>query len=173
FDEPVLVMNLSDKGKAALIRVYKEIKKRFPYLKSILAAYFGALKENFALASSLPVSMLHLDLVRAPDQLEEALDQLKPNVSLSLGVVDGRNIWKNDYEKSLSLIERAKSKLGAERLFLAPSCSLLHTPCDLSLETDEKTLPQDIKNWMAFAKQKLEEVVVLRRLAIDGTRSQP
>lgn len=172
FDEPVLVMNLTHKDKAALIRVYKEIKKRFPFLKSILATYFGALKENFALASSLPVTMLHLDLVRAPDQLEEALDQLKPNVSLSLGVVDGRNIWKNDYEKSLSLIERAKSKLGAERLFLAPSCSLLHTPCDLSLETDEKTLPQDIKNWMAFAKQKLEEVVVLSRLANDGTRSK-
>lgn len=172
FDEPVLVTNLSDKEKAALIRVYKEIKKRFPYIKSILAAYFGALKENFALASSLPVCMLHLDLVRAPEQLEQALDQLRPNVSLSLGVVDGRNIWKNDYEKSLDLIERAKSKLGAERIFLAPSCSLLHTPCDLSLETDEKTLPQDIKNWMAFAKQKLEEVVVLSRLANDGTRSK-
>ena len=171
FDEPILTMNLSDKVKAALMRVYKEIKKRFPYLKTILATYFGDLKENLALAASLPVCMLHLDLVRSPEQLGEALNQLKPNVSLSMGIVDGRNIWKNDYVKSLELIKLAKDKLGSERLFLAPSCSLLHTPCDLSLETNEETLPTSIKNWMAFAKQKLEEVVVLSKLATEESRS--
>src|SRR5690606_22405673 len=83
----------------------------------------------------------------------------------------GRNIWKNDYVKSLELIKLAKDKLGSERLFLAPSCSLLHTPCDLSLETNEETLPTSIKNWMAFAKQKLEEVVVLSKLATEASRS--
>lgn len=171
FDEPILVTDLSNKEKAAFMRVYKEIKKRFPFLKTILATYFGGLKENTALAATLPVNMLHLDLVRAPEQLDGILDQLKPNVSLSLGIVDGRNIWKNDYEKSLELIRKAADKIGSERLFLAPSCSLLHTPCDLSLETDEEALPSSIKNWMAFAKQKLEEVVVLGKLASAETRS--
>lgn len=171
FDEPILVTDLSNKEKAAFMRVYKEIKKRFPFLKTILATYFGGLKENSALAATLPVNMLHLDLVRAPEQLDGILDQLKPNVSLSLGIVDGRNIWKNDYEKSLELIRKATDKIGSERLFLAPSCSLLHTPCDLSLETDEEALPSSIKNWMAFAKQKLEEVIVLGKLASAETRS--
>ncbi len=171
FDEPILVTDLSNKEKAAFMRVYKEIKKRFPFLKTILATYFGGLKDNTALAATLPVNMLHLDLVRAPEQLDGILDQLKPNVSLSLGIVDGRNIWKNDYEKSLELIRKAADKIGSERLFLAPSCSLLHTPCDLSLETDEEALPSSIKNWMAFAKQKLEEVVVLGKLASAETRS--
>lgn len=172
FDEPILVTDLSNKEKAAFMRVYKEIKKHFPFLKTILATYFGGLKENSALAATLPVNMLHLDLVRAPEQLDGILDQLKPNVSLSLGIVDGRNIWKNDYEKSLELIWKAADKIGSERLFLAPSCSLLHTPCDLSLETDEEALPSSIKNWMAFAKQKLEEVIVLGKLASAETRSK-
>lgn len=172
FDEPILVTDLSNKEKAAFMRVYKEIKKHFPFLKTILATYFGGLKENSALAATLPVNMLHLDLVRAPEQLDGILDQLKPNVSLSLGIVDGRNIWKNDYEKSLELIWKAADKIGSERLFLAPSCSLLHTPCDLSLETDEGALPSSIKNWMAFAKQKLEEVIVLGKLASAETRSK-
>jgi 5-methyltetrahydropteroyltriglutamate--homocysteine methyltransferase len=99
-------------------------------------------------------------------QLDDILESnlLSKKTSLSLGVIDGRNIWKNDFKKSIALIQKAVDVLGADRLFIAPSCSLIHSPCDLDLETNEATLSTEIKQWLAFAKQKIEEVVVLRNL---------
>src|SRR5699024_915156 len=129
--------------------------------------YFEALLENTKIAVELDIDALHIDLVRAPKQLEEVLDALPENIALSLGVVDGRNIWKNDYEASLKLIKKAIEKLGEDRVWIAPSCSLLHVPYDLDLETNEKTLPAEVKNWLAFAKQKLVEVNDLAALAIN------
>jgi 5-methyltetrahydropteroyltriglutamate--homocysteine methyltransferase len=84
--------------------------------------------------------LFHLDLVRCPSQLDDILEsgQLAPNVKLSLGVVDGRNIWKNDFKKSLELIQKATDALGENRIFVAPSCSLIHSPCDLDLETNDR-----------------------------------
>ena len=90
-------------------------------------------------------------------------------LSISLGVVDGRNIWKNNYEKSLEFIQKAKEKLGSERVFIAPSCSLLHTPCDLDNETQ---LHSEIKNWLAFAKQKVNEVIALKELSEDNPKEK-
>lgn len=84
------------------------------------------------------------------------------NLSLSLGVIDGRNIWKNDFQQSLELINRAITKIGTDRVFIAPSCSLLHVPCDLEIETERE---DEIRQWLAFAKQKLEELIILKKLA--------
>jgi 5-methyltetrahydropteroyltriglutamate--homocysteine methyltransferase len=100
------------------------------------------------------------------------IDYLKPETSLSLGLVNGRNIWKNDFTKSLAMINQAVGKLGESRVMVATSCSLLHTPCDLDLETNEKMLPSDIKRWLAFAKQKVEEVITLQQLCDPATHAQ-
>jgi 5-methyltetrahydropteroyltriglutamate--homocysteine methyltransferase len=172
FDEPFLVMDLSEQEKEAFTYVYGEIRKQFPSIKILLATYFDGLKDNIRLASSLPVCAIHLDLVRCPEQLIDVVVSLPEKTSLSLGVVDGRNIWKNDFKKSLTLINSAVEQLGSKRVLLAPSCSLLHSPCDLDNETDEASLPAEIKDWMAFAKQKLTEVVLLNKLSSIETKEQ-
>lgn len=164
FDEPFLALDLTEKDRAAFKYVYGEIRKAFPRLKILLTTYFEALKDNTGLAVSLPVTALHVDLVRAPEQLESILATVPANLVLSLGVVDGRNIWKNDYQKSLVLLRHALEKLGADRLIVSASCSLIHSPCDLMLETNDATLTPEVKQWMAFARQKVDEVVVLKQL---------
>ncbi|PWW16898.1 5-methyltetrahydropteroyltriglutamate--homocysteine S-methyltransferase [Chryseobacterium sp. AG844] len=168
FDEPFMALDLTEKAKETYRYVYAEIRKRFPKLKFIVASYFDGLKDNTSLAVSLPVNTLHVDLVRNPEQLDDILNVIPDSLNLSLGLVDGRNIWKNDYEKSLSFIRKAVEKLGSERIFIAPSCSLLHSPCDLDFET---SLNPEIKKWLAFAKQKVKEVVTLKQLA-SGTENE-
>ncbi|REH54490.1 methionine synthase (B12-independent) [Tenacibaculum gallaicum] len=165
FDEPFLALDLNEKAKETYQFIYNEIRKKFPKLKFIVTSYFEGLKDNLSLANTLPIDTLHIDLVRCEDQLDDVLDTLPENKSLSLGIVDGRNIWKNDFEKSLQLIQKATDKLGSDRIFIASSCSLLHAPCDLELET---SLDNDIKQWLAFAKQKLTEVSLLKKLS-EGT----
>lgn len=169
FDEPFLALDLTEKAKETYHFVYAEIRKRFPKLKFIVAAYFDGLKDNASLAVSLPVNVLHIDLVRNPEQLDDILNNIPQSLNLSLGLVDGRNIWKNDYEKSLSFIRKAVEKLGSERILIASSCSLLHSPCDLDFETN---LNPEIKNWLAFAKQKVKEVVTLKELASGNENEQ-
>ncbi|MDN3583039.1 5-methyltetrahydropteroyltriglutamate--homocysteine S-methyltransferase [Mucilaginibacter flavus] len=163
-DEPFLALDLTGKEKAAFAYAYTEISKNCPGIKVLLTSYFESLHENTELAVTLPVSAIHVDLVRAPDQLYKVLTILPASISLSLGVVDGRNIWKNDYVRSLSHIKKAIAVLGTDRVMIAPSCSLLHTPFDLDLET---AINPEIKNWMAFAKQKLNEINELAQI-IDG-----
>jgi 5-methyltetrahydropteroyltriglutamate--homocysteine methyltransferase len=164
FDEPFLVLDLQPEEKKAFQYVYTEIKKRFPKLKILLASYFGGLQDNLELAVSLPVAALHIDLVRAPEQLEEVLNAIPKHVLLSVGVVDGRNIWKNDYTISLDQIKSAIAVLGADQIMIATSCSLIHSPCDLELETNEEVLSAEIKQWLAFAKQKITELTDLKEL---------
>ena len=164
FDEPFLALDIDEKAKEAFIFVYAEIRKQFPKLKILVATYFEGLRDNLVLAINLPITALHIDLVRSPEQLDDVLNAIPKDMMLSLGVVDGRNIWRNDFELSLSIIKKAVAKLGASRLLIAPSCSLLHSPCDLDLETDEETLSPEIKQWLAFAKQKIVEVVTLKNL---------
>src|SRR5690606_26379637 len=123
FDEPFLVMDLDEQAKEAFSVVYEKIRKSFPSLKILLATYFDGLKDNLATAASLPVNALHVDLVRYPQQLDEVLNSLPQHEMISLGIVDGRNIWKDDLEQSLAIIREAIDKLGEERILLAPSCS--------------------------------------------------
>lgn len=168
FDEPCLALDLSYKEKDALRTAYGTIRTRFPQLKIMLATYFDGLRDNLLVASLLPVCTLHVDLVRFPSQFDNLLTAIHEPMSLSLGVVDGRNIWKNDYTRSLTFIQKAIDKLGEARVMIAPSCSLLHTPCDLELEKDETRLPSEVKQWMAFAKQKLQEINDLYLIATQG-----
>lgn len=174
-DEPYLVMDLVEDEQVAFTTAYDAIREALPHQKFIVATYFEDLGRNTSLALSLPIDCLHIDLVRAPEQLDILLDNslLKSsNLVLSLGIIDGRNIWKTDFTNALNLILKTNRVLGSDRVFLAPSCSLLHSPCDLDSENDEATLPQDIKNWMAFAKQKLDEMAILTRLSVPASASK-
>ncbi|KAA6439968.1 5-methyltetrahydropteroyltriglutamate--homocysteine S-methyltransferase [Dyadobacter flavalbus] len=167
-DEPGLVLDLSEKEKQAFQYAYTEIRKAVPELKILVATYFGALEDNLPVAAALPADALHLDVTRGSESLSAILeneDFVNSSKMLSLGVVDGRNIWKNDYSKSLAYINVAKEVLGENRLMIAPSSSLLHSPYDLDLEKNEEILTPEIKDWMAFARQKLHEVATLARLS--------
>lgn len=166
-DEPALAMDLGEKEKEAFDYAYRAIAFRVSGVNLLVATYFDALMDNTPLAVNLPVAALHIDLVRAPEQLDQVLSLIPDTLQLSLGVVDGRNVWKNDYKKSLALIKRAIRKLGPERLFLAPSCSLLHSPIDLERETG---IDPEIRAWMSFAKQKLQEVNELSEI-VEGNRA--
>ena len=163
-DEPCLALDLTKKEKEAFEYAYRVIANRVSGVNFLVATYFEALLDNTQLALSLPIKALHIDLVRAPEQLDDVLALIPDQLQLSLGIVDGRNVWKNDYEKSLSLINKAVEKLGTNRVIIAPSCSLLHSPIDLDLETE---IDPEIKNWMAFAKQKLNEVSELKQI-VEG-----
>ncbi|MHA1539898.1 MAG: 5-methyltetrahydropteroyltriglutamate--homocysteine S-methyltransferase [Alphaproteobacteria bacterium] len=163
-DEPYLVMDLSAEEKSAFQRAYEALALSTPGLKKIIATYFGELDENLAVASSLPVHALHIDVVRSPEQLEKVLDAVD-GMDLSIGVVDGRNIWRNDLDNSLKILERAVETEGADRIIVAPSCSLLHTPYDLD---NEVKMDAEIKNWMAFAKQKTAEIATLTKGLKEG-----
>ncbi len=149
------------------VKTYQEISHKFSHLHIILASYFECYGENLNMVLDLPIQTLHLDLVRCPSQLDDVLASklTRSKINLSLGVVDGRNIWKNDFQQSLLFINKAVDKIGSDRVWIAPSCSLLHSPCDLDLETNDSTLTPEIKQWLAFAKQKIDEVVTLKQLA--------
>ncbi|SDH75605.1 methionine synthase (B12-independent) [Pseudomonas flavescens] len=156
-DEPILVLDLPQDWKNAFERAYN-ILQREP-LKKLVATYFGGLEENLGLAANLPVDGLHIDLVRAPQQYPTILDRLPAYKVLSLGLVNGRNVWRCDLESALAVIGHAHSRLG-ERLWIAPSCSLLHSPVDLQREDQ---LDAELKGWLAFATQKCAEVALLAR----------
>lgn len=158
-DEPALAVDLDPRWLAAIGDAYAVLAPHGP--KKLLATYFGDVSENAARLKALPVDGLHLDLVRAPGQLDAFLASYPENKVLSLGVVDGRNIWRNDLRASLAPLKKA-AHLG-DRLWIAPSCSLLHTPVDLANETK---LDAELRSWLAFAAQKLAEVATLAR-AID------
>jgi 5-methyltetrahydropteroyltriglutamate--homocysteine methyltransferase len=155
-DEPFLALDLSPSQKAAYKTAFDALNKCG--LKIALTTYFAGLRDNCNLAFGLGTQTVHLDLVREPEQLEAALAAIKADQHLSLGVVDGRNIWKTDFARALALLNKAKAALGSDRILVAPSCSLLHTPVDLKAETK---LDDELKQWLAFAQQKLEEISVL------------
>ena len=162
-DEPILVTDLTDRQRRAFTRTYAKLGRAGP--KIMLATYFGGLENNLSLAASLPIAGLHIDLARAPEQLDAVVKAVPHNRLLSLGVVDGRNIWRADLAALLDRLE----PLAAQRdLVLAPSCSLLHVPVDLQLESK---LDDELKQWLAFAVQKIEELDLLRRALANGRES--
>jgi 5-methyltetrahydropteroyltriglutamate--homocysteine methyltransferase len=165
-DEPCLVTDLSAEARDVYAFAYRALAQAAPSLAINLATYFGGLGDNLALAFSLPVNTVHVDLRRAPDQLERCIDAALVNHRrLSLGVVDGRNIWRNDLDHSLASIERAVAVLGQDRVSAGPSCSLLHAPFDLREET---AMDPEIRGWLAVATQKLDEIAVLKRGSTAG-----
>ena len=160
-DEPILVLDLPQAWREAFRDVYARLADT--PIKLLLATYFGGLNDNLATALSLPVAGLHVDLVRAPNQLPHVVAGLRPGQVLSAGVIDGRNIWRTDLDAALAALVPARRQLG-ERLWLAPSCSLLHVPVDLAGETD---LDAELKSWLSFAAQKLDELSLLGRALAD------
>jgi 5-methyltetrahydropteroyltriglutamate--homocysteine methyltransferase len=162
-DEPCLVLDLSDTDRAALARAYHLLSRTAPGVKLMLTTYFGGLGDNLATALALPVAGLHVDLVRAPEQLEPVLNGAQAGLVLSLGVIDGRNVWRADLTKILDRLEPLLA--NGRDIVLAPSCSLLHTPIDLG---QEKALDADVRTWLAFAVQKIEELVVLAQALNHG-----
>mgnify|MGYP000887242668 CR=1 FL=1 len=158
-DEPVLALDLDRTATDAFARAYESLAPAAGRLSICLATYFGSLRENLDLALRLPVACVHLDLVRGIDQLKDALARVPHDKSLSLGVVNGRNVWKSRLRDVLGTLEEALRVLGSERLILAPSCSLLHCPVDLRAESD---LADEVRERLAFAAQKLEELLVLK-----------
>lgn len=164
-DEPILCLDLPEPWQRAFGEVYGRLGDCGP--RRLLVTYFGGLEDNLPLAFRLPVDAVHLDAVRADDEAQAALEQLTPQQSLSLGVVDGRNVWRTDLERQLTALAPLHDRLG-DRLWLAPSCSLLHVPVDVELEQD---LDPELKSWLAFAVQKLEELETLRGALRHGRAS--
>ncbi len=162
-DEPALMQELPAAWRQAFESAYNRLQAA--PVKLLLTTYFGALDENLSLAVRLPTAGLHLDLVRGAGQLPGVLDQLPPYKSLSLGLVDGRNIWRTDLHASLEQLNTAAARLGRERLLVAPSCSLLHVPVDLAAE---EALDDELRGWLAFATQKLHELRVLASALNEG-----
>ena len=161
-DEPCLALDLEDGDHAAYRKAYASLAA-VDRPRLLLTTYFGGVDANLALVNQLPVDGLHVDLVRAPAQLDAVLDTLPADRVISLGLVDGRNIWRTDLDRALAMTRQALERVGKDRLWLAPSCSLLHVPIDASME---KSLPADIHSWLAFARQKIQEL----RTIVDVTK---
>ncbi|TAM94931.1 MAG: 5-methyltetrahydropteroyltriglutamate--homocysteine S-methyltransferase, partial [Rhizobiaceae bacterium] len=163
-DEPAPVLDLVPNEREAFKFAYSRLSEAAPGLKLLLATYFGALGDNLDTALSLPVAGLHLDLVRAPEQLEPVGHLAPKEMVLSLGLIDGRNVWRANLPAILDRIEPiATGRPG--KIEVAPSCSLLHVPIDVELET---ALDTDVRSWLAFAVQKMDELVVLSRALSEG-----
>ena len=167
-DEPILGLTLDGRIRAAIGQTYGGLTATVSALKILVAVYFGGLRENLLSALAMPVAGLHLDLVRAPEQLDEVLHKLGPDKMLSLGIVDGRNVWRADLEAALAPLERAAQALGGSRLMIAPSCSLLHTPVDLDGEAE---MDEEMRSWLAFAVQKVGEIAALTHALNFGRHS--
>ncbi|SHM23765.1 methionine synthase (B12-independent) [Rhizobacter sp. OV335] len=164
-DEPILVTELDADWQHAFNTAYHDLKSS--RVKLLLATYFGPLEENRHLAANLPVAGLHIDAINGRDDIQPLLNILSPLKVLSLGVINGRNIWKTDLNAVLDWIEPLKERLG-ERLWIAPSCSLLHVPVDLA---SEQKLDADLKSWLAYALQKLDELRLLAAALKNGRDS--
>ena len=161
-DEPVLVTELDAAWKNAFNTAYAALKNSG--VKLLLATYFGQLLENQKLAASLPVAGLHIDAINGRNDVLPLIELLAADKVLSLGVINGRNIWKTDLSAVLDWLEPLANRLG-ERLWVAPSCSLLHVPVDLN---SEQKLDGEIKSWLAYAQQKLDELRLLGKALRQG-----
>ena len=160
-DEPCLGLDLAYDERRLFAPAYERLSGG---PKLFVATWFSDLREHLPLALGLPIDALHLDLVRAPGQLRRALDLAPPHMTLSLGVVDGRGVWRTNLDRAIAPVRGAVERLGAERVQVAPSCSLLHVPVDSDLETG---LDPALRGRLAFATQKLGEVALIARAASD------
>ncbi|WP_122875576.1 5-methyltetrahydropteroyltriglutamate--homocysteine S-methyltransferase, partial [Pseudomonas viridiflava] len=160
-DEPILALDLQPEWKSAFALAYHRLQQA--PLKTLVASYFGGLEDNLTLAIDLPVNGLHIDLVRAPEQLAAVLAAYPEDKVLSVGVVNGRNVWRCDLDKALAHLQAAHEQLD-ERLWVSSSCSLLHSPVDLA---SEDTLDAELEGWLAFAVQKCAEIAILSKAVVN------
>jgi len=164
-DEPILATELDADWQHAFNTAYHHLKAA--KVKLLLATYFGQLQENAYLAANLPVAGLHVDAINDREGVQPLINLLPAHKVLSLGVINGRNIWKTDLTTTLDWLEPLAQQLG-QRLWIAPSCSLLHVPVDLA---SEQKLDTEILSWLAFARQKLAELQVLAQALNEGRRA--
>ncbi|MFZ0218587.1 MAG: 5-methyltetrahydropteroyltriglutamate--homocysteine S-methyltransferase [Candidatus Aquirickettsiella sp.] len=156
-DEPILVLDLNENWQQAYRKTYQQLN--FNQVNCLLATYFGSIRDQLSIIQQLPINGLHIDCCTAPEQLSHCLKQFSKDKILSLGFINGRNIWRADLNAILTRLQPIHEVYG-DNLWLASSCSLLHTPVDLDNETK---LDAEIKTWLAFAKQKLAEISLLSR----------
>ncbi|HEZ4516953.1 TPA: 5-methyltetrahydropteroyltriglutamate--homocysteine S-methyltransferase [Neisseria meningitidis] len=161
-DEPALAVDLPQAWLDAYQDVYATLSQ--VNAKILLSTYFGSVAAHAGRLKALPVAGLHIDLVRAPEQLDAFADYGKV---LSAGVIDGRNIWRANLNNVLATLEPLKAKLG-DRLWISSSCSLLHTPYDLSVEEKLKVNKPALFSWLAFTLQKTQELRVLKTALNQG-----
>ncbi|WP_250459813.1 5-methyltetrahydropteroyltriglutamate--homocysteine S-methyltransferase [Microbulbifer litoralis] len=158
-DEPILGLDLPAQWRDAFAPAFRKLAAVAP-TRLLLATYFSSLRENLALAFGLPVAGVHIDCVRAPEELPAAVEALGAQQVLSLGVLNGRNVWRGDLGRWQRELQPLAEKLG-QHLWLSASCSLLHTPVDLDSETG---LPPEQVQKLAYARQKLDELQQLQLL---------
>jgi len=161
-DEPALVTELDSAWQQAYSTAYQALKDS--KVKLLLATYFGQLQNNLELTCALPVAGLHVDAINARTEIDQIVQRLSADKVLSLGVINGRNIWKADLHATLEWLEPVHKALQ-NRLWIAPSCSLLHVPVDLD---SEQKFDADIRSWLAFALQKLDELQILAKALNNG-----
>lgn len=159
-DEPILALELDGEWQAAITEAYQALSSA--KVKILLTSYYGGIAHHQALVSALPVAGLHVDLVTAPDQLAVFANALSQDQILSVGVVNGRNVWAAEVDLIAERIGAVARDLG-DRLWIGTSCSLLHSPVDLEVEA---TLEPALRQQLAFAKQKLLELANVRQLLL-------
>ncbi|OAQ73263.1 5-methyltetrahydropteroyltriglutamate-homocysteine S-methyltransferase [Pochonia chlamydosporia 170] len=167
-DEPTLVFDLPAKTKAAFKPTYEKLASlgdKIP--KLVFTTYFGDIVHNLDLLPK-DIYAVHIDLVRNPEQLETVAGALGPKTILSAGVVDGRNIWKTNFKRAIETVETAVQKLGKERVIVATSSSLLHTPHTLA---SEKKLDAEVADWFSFASEKAVEIAIIAKAVTEGPAS--
>nr|CAG8441946.1 2899_t:CDS:2 [Entrophospora candida]CAG8652435.1 4572_t:CDS:2 [Entrophospora candida] len=168
-DEPYLVLDLPSTFKKEYASAYNALTKVSAQLKILVATYFDHIGTNLDFIIDTPINAIHIDLVRAPGQLEPILKRLPATVSLSLGLINGRNIWLANLDAVLAEAQKAVTALGSERVFIAPSCSLLHTPHSIQ---GEKKIDSEILGWLSFAVEKIKEVVTISSVLADGDQTK-
>ncbi len=164
-DEPILGVDLPGAWALAFERAYYALK--VAPVSILLASYFSPLEDHLSLACKLPVAGLHIDAVRAGQELQSVVDWLPPHKELSVGIIDGRNIWRTDLDRALARLGSTLARRGS-RLWIAPSCSLLHVPLSLA---EDKALDPELRSWMAGATEKLDELRVLKLAMTEGESS--
>ena len=164
-DEPILALDLASDWRVAFERAYHHLHAAGP--KLMLASYFGPLRENLLVAMKLPVAGVHVDCVRGGDELAQVIDWLPAIKALSVGVIDGRNIWKTDLNAVLDRYEGLHQRLG-DRLWIAPSCSLLHVPVSLA---NESGLDAELRRWLACADEKIAALATLKTALNAGRQA--
>ena len=161
-DEPILAVDIAQEWVDAFVPTYQELA--ITGTRIIIGTYFASVAEYLNLLKTLPVNGVHIDCIRAPEQLAEFANAWPENKVLSVGLIDGRNVWRANLRETIDLLAPIATQLG-NNLWIAPSCSLLHCPQDLNAE--EKLNPE-IKNWLAFAAQKLQELGIIKQALVHG-----
>ncbi len=165
-DEPILCSDMSEKERNRFTTAYQFLNSIPINVKLLLTTYYDGLDDHLDLALDSGCAGLHLDLVRGGMNLDDILNRFPEKMILSAGIVEGRNIWRNDYAASLEILNKIKAKLGMDRMMIASSCSLLHCPETLEFETK---MDSEIKSWLAFASEKCEEITELKTIVTEGT----